>query len=118
MDTQFTDIEELSEIQDPENVVGFSIFARKDQKLATSDVDLAAFLRLCGVPFCGTLTRRFKSRGREKVKVFLVFPMGEELDAALIEWDDEGVGGSYRRFRYLHRSLMGVINDTKDLENE
>lgn len=116
METQFTDVDDLREIQDPENVVGFNVFADKDQKLATSDVDLASFLRLYGVPFCGTLTRKFVSRGREKVKVFLVFPMGDLLDSALAEWEDPATGGSYRQFRYLHRALMGVINDAKDLE--
>lgn len=113
-----SELEELKEVMDPQKVVGFNVFATKDQKLATSDIDLAAFLSMQGVKFCGTLTRKFRSRGREKTKIFLVFPMGEDLDNALSEWDDNEVGGQFRSFRYIHRHLMGIINDTKDLSNE
>lgn len=113
-----SELDELKEITDPQKIVGFSVFATKDQRLATSDIDLAAFLYMQGIKFCGTLTRKFRSRGREKIKIFLVFPMGEDLDNALDRWDDNEDGGKFRSFRYIHRHLMGIINDTKDLSNE
>lgn len=116
MDAAYVD--ELKEITDPTKVIGFSVFARSEQLFATSDVDLAAFLRLYGASFDGTATRIFNSRGRDKKKVFIVFQSNQALDNAITKWDDNNVGGLFRSYCYLRRSLMGIINDSKDLENE
>lgn len=105
-------VQSLNELVDPGKIVGFCAVSVLEGRFATSDIDLAAYLRLCGCDLSGTIRREFPSRGRTKVKVFLVFEWAQAEQFVKV-WFQGGLN-SYRTYITHHRELMGLINDTKD----
>lgn len=100
------------EIADPNEEVGYSVVAEDTGEYLTSDIDQAAYLRLNGVALKGTLRRTFRSRGRTKSKIFLVFNREEAMEH-VTDWFSEEADG-FRQFKTYYRELMGLINDEKD----